>query len=435
MAGVRVYAWDHFIGSVIWSPSREVATFEFDQEFVKLSIDLAPITMPLEDLQRGERIFEFTTLTKGVFHGLPGLLSDALPDDFGNEVMNAWVIRQGKDLKSITPVEKLSYIGSRGMGALQFEPAMINPSKTTEKLEVGELLSLTNKVLANKKAVKLNLRSNEERVLTELIKVGSSAGGQRAKAIIAYNKKTGEVRSGQLNLPKDFEHYILKFDGVQSGYLSEPVGYGRIELAYHYIATACGITMTHCELYEENGRAHFMTKRFDRGENGERIHMQTLCAMSHYDFKRAGAYSYDDAFADMRELYLPYQDMEQLYRRMVFNVIARNQDDHTKNISFLLPEHGEWRLSPAYDVTYSYNPSGEWTSAHQMNIAGKTDNFTKKDLLDFGDRQGIKNSKDIIEQILEVVSKWPSYAKDAGVKKSQITPRAKTHRLRLDGSL
>ena len=433
MAAVNVFIWSHFVGTVIWDAARQVAAFEFDDNFIKLGIDLAPLMMPLEDLQRGEQIFAFASLNKETFHGLPGLLADSLPDAFGGALLKAWLARQGKDLKTITPVEQLSYIGSRGMGALRFEPAILPKATAADKLEVASLLGLANKVLSDRASLLVSLSEDEERALLELIKVGTSAGGQRGKAIVAYHEKTGEIRSGQLDLPEAFEHYILKFDGINTGVLGDPAGYGRIEMAYYRMARDCNIWMTNCRLLEENGRAHFMTRRFDRREDGARVHMQTLCALAHYDYQQPGMYSYDDAFADMRELYLPYPDTDQLYRRMVFNIVARNQDDHTKNISFVLPENGDWRLSPAYDVTWSYNPSGAWTDLHQMHVSGKRDGFTRQDLIDFGQKQSIKNCGEIVDQIVEIVSNWPEYAKMTGVDHGRIQVISKTHRLKLDG--
>lgn len=434
MVLVNVYIWDQFVGTVAWNPKRQVGTFEFDSSFTRQGIDLAPLTMPLEDIYSGERIYEFPGLNKDVFHGLPGLLSDSLPDAFGNEIFRAWILRQGKDLRSVSPVEKLSYIGSRGMGALRFEPSMSPETNKEDTLELQSLLDLTSKLLMDRESVMVNLSDDEEAALSELIKIGTSAGGQRAKAIIAFNPETNEMRFGQLDLAPDFEHYILKFDGVTSNTLGDPEGYGRIEMAYCHMAMDCGIRMSLCRLLEENGRAHFMTQRFDRRASSERIHMQTLCAMAHYDYHQPGQYSYDEALADMRDLYLPYNDMEQMFRRMIFNVVARNQDDHTKNISFLLPENGQWKLSPAYDVNWSYNPDGVWTSLHQMNISGKRSHFVKNELVEFGERNDIDNPNDIVEEIIEVVSNWSQYAKNTCVDDSRISLIGKTHRLRLDGS-
>lgn len=431
MAVVQVKIWDDLVGAVLWDEQRRVASFEFAPSFIDKGIDLAPITMPLADIQRGERLFSFPNLNPQTFSGLPGLLSDSLPDAFGNQIIRSWLSSQGRSVNSINPIEKLSYVGIRGMGALEFEPSTTPFGRQTEDIAVASLLSLTNKVLEKRQAVDLNLTTDEEQAMKDLIRVGTSAGGQRPKAIIGFNPKTKSVKSGQFILPKGYEYYLLKFDGVNAGGLSDPAGYGRIEMAYHLMAKDCEIDMMPCKLLEENGRAHFMTQRFDRGTGGEKLHMQTLCAMAHYDFMRPGAYGYEDAFADMRELGLPYYDFEQQYLRMVFNVIARNQDDHTKNIAFLMPKGGEWRLSPAYDINWAYNPNGDWTSQHQMTIRGKRDGFTKSDLLEFGKEQSIKKATDHIDRVTEVISNWADYASTTDVAKSRVGAIAKTHRLNL----
>jgi len=431
MAVVRVKIWNELVGAVLWNEQKNTASFEFASSFIEKGIDLAPLTMPLSDLQRGERIFSFSNLNPHTYSGLPGLLSDSLPDAFGNQVIRSWLSTQGRQINSINPIEKLSYVGIRGMGALEFEPSTTPFGKQTENIEVASLLSLTNKVLEERQAVSLSLTLDEEQAMKDLIRVGTSAGGQRPKAIIGFNPNTKSIKSGQFILPKGYAYYMLKFDGVNAGGLGDPAGYGRIEMAYHLMAKDSGIDMMPCQLLEENGRAHFMTKRFDRGVGGEKVHMQTLCAMSHYDFMLPGAYAYEDAMADMRELGLPYHDFEQQYIRMVFNVIARNQDDHTKNIAFLLEAGGEWRLSPAYDVNWAFNPTGEWTGAHQMAIRGKRDGFSKVDLIAFAKEQSIKNAAQHIARVEEVVSQWPSYALQTGVSQDRVGAIAKTHRLKL----
>jgi len=295
------------------------------------------------------------------------MLSDSLPDAFGNQVIKAWLESQGRDVKSFSPVEKLSYISERGMGALEYYPANYKPGKVKDTIELENLINLVEKVLDDKRKFNTNLEKNEEQALAELITVGTSAGGQRPKAIIAYNRNTGEIRSGQIDVPNEFEHFLIKFDGLQKGKLSDPAGYGKIEMVYNLMAKESGIDMMFCDLLYENGRSHFITKRFDR-KNGEKVHSQTLCAIAHYDYMMPGMYSYEGAFEEMRDIGLPYSDFEQLYRRMVFNIVSRNQDDHAKNISFLLEKNGEWRLSPAYDICWSYNPHGDWTNTHQMSI-------------------------------------------------------------------
>jgi serine/threonine-protein kinase HipA len=428
VAVVRVKIWGQLVGAVLWNEERQLGTFEFASEFLEAGIDLAPLTMPLEDLKRGERLFSFPNLNKVTYNGLPGLLSDSLPDAFGNQIIRSWLLAQGRSINSINPIEKLGYVGIHGMGALEFEPATTAFGTQVKDIEVESLLSLTNKVLAERQSVSLSLTKDEQQAMTDLIRVGTSAGGQRPKAIIGFNPKTKEIKSGQFLLPAGFDYYMLKFDGVDQGSLGDPAGYGRIEMAYQLMAKDCGIDMMPCHLLEENGRAHFMTKRFDRGDNGEKLHMQTLCAMAHYDFMMPGLYGYEDAFADMRELRLPYHDFEQQYLRMVFNVVARNQDDHTKNIAFLLPRNGEWRLAPAYDVNWAYNPEGDWTSQHQMSIRGKRDGFTKQDLIDFAKEQSIKKPENLIDQVAESVNNWHKFASSTGVNQNRLSTIEKTFR-------
>ncbi|OEK04387.1 type II toxin-antitoxin system HipA family toxin [Roseivirga misakiensis] len=431
MAVIRVKIWDELVGAVLWDERRQAASFEFASSFVSKGIDLAPLTMPLGDLQRGERLFSFPNLNPNTYSGLPGLLSDSLPDAFGNQVIRSWLSSYRRSAESINPIEKLSYVGVRGMGALEFEPSSTPFGKQTRDIAVESLLTLTNKVLDDRQSLNLNLSKDEEKAMKDLIRVGTSAGGQRPKAIIGLNEKTHKIKSGQFLLPKDFSYYILKFDGVDAGGLGDPVGYGRIEMAYYLMAKACGIEMMPSRLLEENGRAHFMTKRFDRGRTGEKVHMQTLCAMAHYDFMQPAAYGYEDAMADMRELGLPYHDFEQQYIRMLFNVIARNQDDHTKNIAFLLEKGGEWRLSPAYDVNWAFNPNGQWTSSHQMTIKGKRSNFSQSDLIEFGKEQSIKNPEEHLDRVKNIVGNWSDYAKETGVSNDRISAIGKTHRLNL----
>lgn len=416
------------VGAVGWDSLRNHGVMEFSEEFVRLGLDLAPHTMPLEDLFRGQRIFSFPELNNKTFEGLPGLLADALPDAFGNAVLRGWLRSQNRGSDSLTPLEKLSYVGNRAMGALEFEPATETP-EPEEKIEIERLLDLTNKVLDEKNRVSLDLNEDEAQAMASLIRLGASAGGQRPKALIAYHPEKKDIRSGQVPLPEGYYYFLLKFDGLDKGQLGDPEGFGRLELAYHHMALACGIEMQDCELLEENGRAHFMTRRFDRTEEGDKIHMQTLCALSHFDFNKAGAYSYEDAFEEMRVLNLSYPEIEQQFRRMVFNVVGRNQDDHTKNISFLMDKTGEWRLSPAYDLTWNYNLQGEWTNVHQMSINQKRDDFSSADLIEVGSRQSIKSPREIIERTKDVLSQWAVYAKETGVPAILAEMAGNTHRI------
>ncbi|MBC8431365.1 MAG: type II toxin-antitoxin system HipA family toxin [Desulfobacterales bacterium] len=424
-----VNLWGMLVGAVSWDPDKEYAIFEFDSKFLEKELDLSPIKMPIIEARRGTAKFEFRALSKETYRGLPGMLADALPDRFGSSIIDAWLARQGRTPESFSSVERLCYTGKRAMGALEFSPIINQEIERSVPVEVSELVELAQKVTMERSKLKGRFDREASDALLNIIRVGTSAGGIRPKAVIALNDKTKEVRSGQVDAPDGFDYWVLKFDGIKDESLGDPAGYGRIEYAYHKMAISSGIKMTECRLLEENGRAHFMTKRFDRTMDKGKLHMQSLCAMAHFDFNDPGAYSYEQAFQIMRELKLPYIDAEQQFRRMVFNVVARNQDDHTKNITFLMDKNGQWRLSPAYDVIYSYNPRGDYTSKHQMSINGKRDIFLKEDLISVGKEMNIKSSDRIIDEIVEVVSSWPNFAKDTGVEFSQIKSIGKSHRL------
>ncbi len=364
------------------------------------------------------RTFSFGDLSKETFMGLPGLLADALPDAYGKALLDRWLASSGRTFAN--PVERLCYQGRRSMGALEFVPAKDDYLEQSTSIEIDSLVQIASEVLRQKASLDSNLKENAKEALVNIIKVGTSAGGQRAKAVIAYNDQTGEVRSGQVAAPAGFTHWLLKLDGVTNAALGDPQYYGRIEYVYYLMAINAGLDMTECRLLEENGRAHFMTRRFDREGSNEKLHMQTLCGMAHFDYKMLHSYSYEQAFQVMRSLRLPYQQAEQMYRRMVFNVVARNQDDHTKNISFLMDKSGRWRLSPAYDVSWSYNPKGEWTSMHQMSVNNKWDDITSSDLMAVAENMHIKQSKEIVEHICEAVSRWSVLAKENGIPDETI---------------
>ncbi|MEO8150048.1 MAG: type II toxin-antitoxin system HipA family toxin [Bacteroidia bacterium] len=421
----KVNLWKTLVGAVLWDKQKGVATFEFDATFSKKDWDVSPVTMPLKEIKNGQRIFSFPLLNKETYKGLPGLLADSLPDKFGNNLLDAWLARQGRDPDSVNPVERLCYTGKRGMGAIEFEPATHSIDDNNEQIEIKALVRLAREVLEEKKKLRTNIKAKPDKALSNIISVGTSAGGARAKAIIAYNEKTGEVRSGHIDNLTDFEYWIIKFDGVTNRQLGDPKGYGKIEYAYYKMALDCGINMTTCKLLNENNRSHFMTKRFDRIGN-TKLHMQTLCAIAHYDYNNATAYSYEQAFQIMRQLKLPYSDFEQLYMRMIFNVIARNQDDHTKNISFLMNEESKWKLSPAYDVTYAYDPKNKWMKAHQLSINGKNDDIKKADVLSVAKEMNIKKPLSIIESVNQSVKKWRRFAKEATVNTDQIKAIGKT---------
>ncbi len=427
-----VSLWGQQVGYVVWQKEFGYAVFEYEPNFLRSGLDIAPIQMSIKDAQSGDGIFFFPELRNNTFFGLPGLLSDALPDKFGNRIIDAWLARNGRDPKSFNPVERLCYMGKRGMGALEFVPR-IHPKKLNKfaSVEIARLVELTQNIMEHRQSLDVNLGSVESEnteALTDILRVGTSAGGARPKAVIAINDK-GHIISGQTTVPKGYDCWILKFDGVSDEELGESKGYGRIEYAYYLMAKAAKININECRLLEEGGRAHFMTKRFDRKQN-EKIHMLSLCGLAHFDFNVAGGYSYEQAFGIMRALKdLNQSDMEQQFRRIVFNILARNQDDHTKNISFLMDKSGCWSLSPAYDITFSYNPGGVWTNQHQMSINGKRDGFVFDDLLQLGEAAQVGKPAEIIRETLDIVQQWPDFAKQAGLTDKLIQKISAAHRI------
>ena len=416
----KVYIWREYAGAVLWNESTGTATFEYEPSFAKNGWDLSPLMMPIGD----SKTHSFRELSKETFMGLPGLLADALPDAYGKALLDRWLASLGRTFAN--PVERLCYQSKRSMGALEFVPAQDDYLDQSSSIEIGSLVEVASEILSNKADLKTNLKENAKEALVNIIKVSTSAGGQRAKAVIAYNERTGEVRSGQVDAPNGFSHWLLKLDGVTNSALGDPQHYGKIEYAYYKMALEAGIEMTECRLLEENNRAHFMTKRFDRIKENEKIHMQTLCGLAHYDYKMLHAYSYEQAFQVMRRLRLPYGQAEQMFRRMVFNVIARNQDDHTKNISFLMDKTGTWKLSPAYDVSWAYNPKGEWTSSHQMSINNKWNNIIRADLNAVAEAMHINKANYIIDDICNAVSMWPALAKQHKIPSEIISEIDKT---------
>jgi serine/threonine-protein kinase HipA len=361
---------------------------------------------------------------------LPGLLADSLPDRYGTKLIEVWLQRQGRLLKDFSPIERFCYMGSRGIGALAYEPALVN-SKKSVRIEVSELVALAGKILSQREDLLVNLSQDESEALDTIIRVGTSAGGARAKAVIAWNPDTNDVRSGQVQAPEGFEYWIIKFDGINDDLLGDPMGYGKIEYAYHLMAIAAGIEMSQCRLMKENGRSHFMTRRFDRTHTSRKIHMQSFCALGHYDYKMPGRFGYETAMGACQQLGLGQPAVRQLFRRMVFNVVARNQDDHTRNIAFLMDRDGKWRLSPAFDVIWSYNPEGLWTNFHQMTINGKRDGIELQDFMEVAKQFRVKKPMDILADIGAAVRRWPDLAKEVGVERNRITQIASTHRLYL----
>ena len=416
----EVRLWGRRIGAVSLAEGDDVATFQYDPAFARSGIEISPVTMPLSN-----RVYTFPELSRKTFYGLPGLLADSLPDKFGNALIDAWLARQGRTAESFNAVERLCYTGQRGMGALEFAPAIGPAARKSTRIEIDKLVELASEILSHRNNFNVSFADeSRDQALTGILQVGTSAGGARAKAVIAWNPSTNEVRSGQVATEKGFEYWVLKFDGVSGNKdkeLEDPKGYGVIEYAYSRMAKDAGITMSACRLFEEHGRRHFMSRRFDRLAGSEKLHMQSLCALAHYDYNVAGAWSYEQALLVMRQLELPMSSIEEQFRRMAFNVIARNQDDHVKNIAFLMDKSGVWSLSPAFDMTYSFNPSGAWTATHQMTINGKRDNFTMDDLKACAKTASMKRgqAKKIIDEVKQAVSHWKKYADDAGVDSTQ----------------
>lgn len=416
MTDATVRLWGRDIGAVSWLKDRQCAVFQYMPEFVGSGIQLAPVMMPLSHAP-----YMFAGLPKEAFKGLPGLLADALPDKFGNALIDAWRVAQGRSADSFNPVERLCYIGTRGMGALEFHPMLARSTNRSHKVEIDALMQLADAVLNHRQQLSGTLAgSDDHAALEDILRVGTSAGGARAKAVLAWNARTGEFRSGQVNAGEGFSDWLLKFDGISNNRdkeLADPQGFGLVEYGCYLLAVAAGIEMSESRLHHEGGRAHFMTRRFDRDVHGRKLHMQSLAAMRHFDFNAAGAYSYEQAVETIRQLELPMQDIEQQFKRAVLNVLLRNQDDHVKNIAFLMNQRGEWRLSPAFDVSYAYNPDGSWTHQHQMSLQGKRDHFELDDLIGFGRFCGLKpaKAKRMIEDIHGQVVQWMHFADQAGV--------------------
>lgn len=425
----EVKIWGELVGAIAWDERARGASFEYSPKFKKQNWDLAPLKMPIDS---ATKVFTFPELRTNknigfdTFKGLPGLLADVLPDKYGNQLINMWLAQQERPQDSMNPIEMLCFIGSRGMGALEFEPITIKESKKSFSIEIDSLVDIAQKMLIQRESFATNVQKDEEKAVMEILKIGTSAGGARPKAVITYNEKTGDVKSGQTNAPNGFEHWLIKLDGVSDVQLGASKGYGRVEMAYYNMATACGIDMMPSQLLEERGRAHFMTKRFDREGAETKHHIQTFCALKHFDFNLVSSFSYEQLFQTMRELKLDYKDAEQLFRRMAFNVIARNCDDHTKNFAFRLKKDGKWELAAAYDVCHAYRPGSEWVSQHALSINNKRNDITKMDLIAIAQSSHIKKAPHIIEEINEVVSRWDAFSNDVNVEAKLRNAIAKT---------
>ncbi len=417
--------WNKRVGAIAWDIDTGLASFEYTPAFLTNKWDIAPLKMPIDGAI--SRVFTFPELRgTSTFKGLPGLLADVLPDKYGNALINAWLSKNGRPTDSLNPVELLCFIGKRGMGALEFEPVEPKITNGATRIELDSLIHTAQEILSGRQNFEKKRSADEEKALIDILKIGSSAGGARAKAVIAFNPDTKEIRSGQTDAPKGFTHWLLKFDGVTDLQLGTSYGYGRVEMAYYLMAKEAEIEMTECRLLEENNRAHFMTRRFDREYGKNKLHVQSFCAIAHYDFNDITAYSYEQLFETMRTMLLPYTDAEQLYRRMIFNVMSRNCDDHTKNFAFIMDKSGIWKLAPAFDVCHSYRPGSTWVSQHSLSINGKRQNITRDDLLSVAKKMNVKKAEAIITQVNSAVSRWKDFATQTNVKDDLKDAVAKT---------
>ena len=411
----EVWLWGRKI-AYIELDDKGLVNFEYTPEFQKSGIELSPIMMPLSN-----KVYNFGELVSQSFKGVPGLIADSLPDKFGNAVIDNWLAKQGRLPESFNVIERLCYTGKRGMGALEYRPALSQDFSNV--VEIDSLVDLANEVLQSRN--KLEVKSNKDDALNQLFIVGSSAGGARAKAIIAWNKEENIIKSGQIDAGIGYDYYLIKFDGVsESGDhgLSDPKGFTKIEYIYYLMAKDAGIDMMDSELLEENGRSHFITKRFDR-VNGEKIHVQTFGALCHIDYNIPRQASYEMLALRSIQLGIKQKQLDELFRRMVFNVLGVNNDDHVKNFSFLMDKDGIWTLAPAYDMTFSYRPDSLWVSQHQMSINGKGKNITLEDIMSVAKIMRISSRKavKIIEEVRNALKKWEEYADKYSISETIIT--------------
>ncbi len=422
----EVYLWGTRIGVISQDNISSIPQFNYDERFLKSGIEVSPLTMPLN-----QRLYSFPSLNKETFHGLPGLLADSLPDRYGTKLIERYLSEQGRSLSSLTAIERLCYVGNRGMGALEFIPAKGYANTPDESINIDALVKLASDILTEKETFHITTTKD---TMNQIIKIGTSAGGARAKAIVAWNEETNDIRSGQIALGSGYNYWLIKFDGVENnkdkGDKADEPGYTRIEYAYHLMAKDAGINMSECRLFEESDRYHFMTKRFDRTpDTGKKIHMQTLGALAHFDYNMPGVHSYEQVAAIIYRLGMGQVEIEQLFRRMAFNIIARNQDDHVKNISFLMDPRGKWSLAPAYDITYAYDATNYWLSRHQMSMNGKLEHFTLEDFYKCGQGMNIRKSRidKILTEVKLAISNWPVYAEQAKVNEPFLQEIRKQH--------
>jgi serine/threonine-protein kinase HipA len=435
MEVVSVAYGEYVVGAVSFDTTTGLGAFEYTPEFIASGIELSPIHMPLD-----KRIYTFPDLDPNVFKGLPGLIADSLPDDFGNAVLNAWMTRQGRSISDITPLQRLQYTGKRGMGALEYSPyTPIKHLPASQQIEVQSLVAIAQEVLDQRTQFNVDLAKSDSidrESMTSLLSVGMSAGGARPKAVLAFNKNFTQVRSGQTDVPNDFTHCLMKFDGVSEYHqgketFGDPMGYGAMEYVYSLLAKKCGITMMPCRLLDEGARRHFVTQRYDRIGN-EKVHVQTLNGLAHVSYQQAGSYSYEEVFGVARKLRLSAIDAEQLFRRMVFNVIARNHDDHAKNFSFMLDAQHQWQLAPAYDVAYSYKLGSQWVNSHWITLNGKRDHFIRDDFYSFTKLSPLFSKAkidSILDEVISHVATWPQLAKEHGVPKVLLNTVSENLRL------
>ena len=408
----NVYLWGTHVGTVSLAGDDPIARFQYTDEFRGMGVEVSPLRMPLSSA-----VFSFPDLPVQSFHGLPGLVSDSLPDKFGNKVIAAWLRAQNRSPEELNAIDRLCCTGQRGMGALEYRPALLDKEDVSERVTVETLSELADKVLRTREDARATLVPGMNEY-SPILKVGSSAGGARAKALIGWNEVTGEVRSGQVALPEGFGYWLIKFDGLVGNGDKEgddKWGYGRVEYAYHLMARAAGIEMTECRLWN---RRHFMTRRFDRLPDGGTLHAQTLGALAHFDFNNPRLHSYEDAFDVTRRVVNDARANEQLFRRMIFNVLAWNCDDHVKNIAYLMDRAGEWHLAPAYDECYAWNPAGDWTSRHQMAVNGKRIGIEDADILASARFANMRERKAraVLDEVRAAVRDWPRFAAEAEVR-------------------
>ncbi len=418
MITAEVYLWGTRIGAVAQEDNGSVPLFNYDKDFLNSGIEVAPVVMPLSPM-----VYSFPALPKDTFYGLPGLLADSLPDKYGTKLIERYLSEQGRDMHSLTAVERLLYTGKRGMGALEYAPAKDYGEVRDGSINIDALVKLASDILSERENIHV---SGDEQTMEQIINVGTSAGGARAKAVIAWNPQTRDIRSGQIDAGTGYEYWLLKFDGVENnkdkGDKADAPAYTRIEYAYYLMAKKAGIEMNDCQLYQESGRYHFMTKRFDRSPEGAKIHMQSLGAMAHFDYNMPGVYSYEQAVSVMNRLHLGQNEVEQMFRRMTFNILMRNQDDHVKNISFLMDKSGTWSLSPAYDLTYANDKENLWLKSHQMSMNGKTEGFGPEDFYEAGRHMNLTKRKadKILTEVKNAVGEWESCAESAFLDEKEM---------------